>query len=279
MKELTIQEMREIQLDMLDILDAFCEENNIRYYLCGGSLLGAIRHRGYIPWDDDIDVNIPRPDLDKLLKLSDGKLRENIIIEKPGDRDDKSLIFYRVYNTSTKLISKNEKLGIEGQKHIFVDIFPVDALPKSRLITRWIYIWSGLLISLGNMASVKKVVGTSSVKRFIKSILFPVARIHTPGEWAVITDRYARKRNYNKAKFIGVINTEASHRFHERILKTEYEPIIDVEFEQKRYPAPKGYDTYLRNLYGENYMDLPPISAQKSHHDFTAYLISEGEKI
>ena len=74
MKELTISEMRAVQLEMLDRLDKVCREHGLRYYLCGGTLLGAVRHKGYIPWDDDIDVNILRPDLDRLLEITGGKL-------------------------------------------------------------------------------------------------------------------------------------------------------------------------------------------------------------
>ena len=277
MKELNMSEMRSIQLEMLDKLDTVCKKHGIRYYLCGGTLLGAIRHKGYIPWDDDIDINILRPDLDKLLKYTGGTIGDDLYFEKPGDQKGKSLIFYRLFNKRTRLVSRNLKLGTKVDTKIFIDIFPVDALPSSLFITKGIYLWSGLLISLGNMSSVGKVVATSPIKRIAKSIIFPVAKLHTPEEWALITDKYAKKRNYDKAKYIGVINTEASHRFHERILKGEYEPVIKVDFENRKYPAPLGYDQYLRNLYGDDYMKIPPKEVQVSHHDFTAYIIEEDE--
>lgn len=279
MKELTISEMRAVQLEMLDRLDKVCREHGLRYYLCGGTLLGAVRHKGYIPWDDDIDVNILRPDLDRLLEITGGKLGDGLVIVKPGERKDKSLIFYRIYNEKTLLVSRNQKLGTEARTNIFIDVFPVDALPSSSLANKMVYLWSGFLISLGNMSAVGRVVGTSRKKRFVKSLLLPIAKLHSTDRWNEITDRFARKRNYEKARYVGVINTEAAHRFNERILKSEYEPAVEVEFEGKRYPAPKGWDIYLRNLYGADYMELPPAEKRESHHDFQAFLLEGEERV
>jgi len=270
MKEISLEEMRSIQIEMLDKLADFCNENGIRYYLCGGTLLGAVRHKGYIPWDDDIDVNIPRPDLNKLLTISNKKIANNLVIEAPGDEKGNSRSFYRIYNTDTELVAYNQRLGTEYRCNIFIDIFPVDALPHTKALNYLVYLISGFLISMGNMSSVGEVVGTSSIKRILKRVLFPIARRKKPEEWARIADRYASKRNYDRASYIGVINTEASHRFNERIPKAEYEPQVEVEFEGKKYCAPAGFDLYLKNLYG-NYMSLPPASQQVSHHDFKAF--------
>ena len=270
MKEISLEEMRSIQIDMLDKLADFCNTNGIRYYLCGGTLLGAIRHKGFIPWDDDIDINIPRPDLQKLLKISKKTIAHNLVIEAPGDERGNSRSFYRIYNTDTELVAYNKKLGTEYRCNIFIDIFPVDALPKMKTFNYVVYLVSGFLISMGNMSSVGEVVGSTPIKRFLKRMLFPIARMKKPEQWAEITDRYAARRDYKKASYIGVINTEASHRFHERILKTDYEPRIEVEFEGKQYYAPAGFDIYLRNLYGD-YMSVPPRNQQVSHHDFKAF--------
>ena len=78
-KEMTREESRQIQIDMLDALAAFCDANGLRYFLSGGTLIGAIRHKGFIPWDDEIDVNMPRPDCERLYKLTGGRLNDYVI--------------------------------------------------------------------------------------------------------------------------------------------------------------------------------------------------------
>ena len=126
MREIQFEEMKKIELNILIYFTEVCEENNLRYYLGGGTLLGAVRHKGFIPWDDDIDVMMPRPDFQKLLSLSINNENYNII--KPGTAG--------YYYNFAKLVDTRTILEEKGIKRIdglgvYIDIFPLDGMPET----------------------------------------------------------------------------------------------------------------------------------------------------
>ena len=122
MKEMTLDEIHDVQIHILDKIDEICRHLNLRYSLGGGSLLGAVRHKGYIPWDDDIDIMLPRPDYETLLKAFYCKY-PHLIIQDYNSDIAYQLRWARIYDDRTLLISKNT---IDG---VFVDVFPIDGLP------------------------------------------------------------------------------------------------------------------------------------------------------
>lgn len=138
---MTQEESRKVQIDMLDALAEFCDSYGLRYYLSGGTLLGAIRHKGFIPWDDDIDINMPRPDVEKLYELTKGKLGEYVVAKPDTTLFSRCCGFFRLYNWDT--VIENTEGGADVRHPIyhpvFIDIFPIEGLPTGKLITKLHY--------------------------------------------------------------------------------------------------------------------------------------------
>ncbi|MDE6691253.1 MAG: LicD family protein, partial [Clostridia bacterium] len=121
-------EMQAKLRDMLKWFHGFCVENNIRYYALGGTMLGAIRHKGFIPWDDDIDVGLPREDYNKLISLSSA-IPQPYLLETPQSEAKEFVYAYsKIYNTETTLTEKGKKNIKRG---IYLDVFPLDGLGNS----------------------------------------------------------------------------------------------------------------------------------------------------
>ena len=121
-RKVTLEEMRDLQLAMMDKIHEFCVERGIRYSLGGGTLLGAVRHKGYIPWDDDIDIMLPRPDYERFLKEFDGVYPNFKVLHLNNDRTYPYL-FAKVYDSRTLLVECRATMGV------YIDVFPIDGLP------------------------------------------------------------------------------------------------------------------------------------------------------
>lgn len=268
----TPEEMKERLLEMLCFFDKFCEENNLTYYLSGGTLLGAIRHKGFIPWDDDIDVNMPRPDCERLMELaSQGKLDRYVLLE-PNYTDYRHAYHWKLYDCSI-LVRKNNK----GAPYpIFMDIFPIEGLPDTetgnekhfRIIGRWKVLARALFRK-------KKFYGKEWYKKLYHGMIAAIASCYGKEKLFNHVVKIMKSIPYETSEYIGVMATNV-HTTEERVRKEEYTPVIKVSFEGKMFSAPAGYDTYLRQLYGDKYMELPPVEMRVSHNLVPYYAAEKG---
>ena len=270
-KRLSQEESRKIQIEMLDTLAEYCDHHDLRYFLSGGTLLGAIRHKGYIPWDDDIDVNMPRADCEKLFHDTNGKIGDYVLMEPDMEGFMPCCEYYRLYNF--KIVIENF-VGGATKKHpiyhpIFVDIFPIEGLPDTIKKTKIHYMKLILIRKLQRVAALKHMQAKSFGAHVFHVVAWVPAKVIGYRKWSEWAQRIAKKYSFEESEYVGVM-TAPVHTTEERVQKVAYMNVIDVPFEEKYYHAPGNYDVYLSQLYG-NYMEMPPEEKQRSHHQFKMY--------
>ncbi|WP_415944289.1 LicD family protein [Megasphaera elsdenii] len=259
---------REIQLSILKILryfDSYCKKYKLRYYLTGGTLLGAIRHKGFIPWDDDIDVCMPRPDYEKLIKMFNDNADKRYSLSS-YDVGNSYRPYAKILDLTTKVIAKTS----EDEQHLWIDVFPVDGLPDDGEKIKNIYQSCGRYRDILNLARCKLGTGKTPLRRMSKYILQPLARLYGEDRLVEKIENIARSHNYENSKNVGVI-TWGIYGTSEKMLKCEFEQPTEVTFEGDEYPAFSCWKSYLSNLYGD-YMKLPPIEKRKTH-EMEAYRV------
>ena len=151
MKELTIEELKEVELNILKDVAKFCEINKIQYFLCGGTLLGAIRHKGFIPWDDDIDIAMPRADYERFFKLYNGN-NSRYKADSLENNNNWHMSFGRVGDINTVLYEHTLKNKYK-KYHAFIDIFPVDGLPNNTIKKKLLLLTQKFLGIIGNSSA------------------------------------------------------------------------------------------------------------------------------
>lgn len=262
---LSLQEMQRVYLQLLEEFDQICQAHGLRYDLAGGSLLGAVRHGGFIPWDDDIDVCMPRPDYRRLLELKrEGKLtlpqhRDVISL------DDHTLArhFGRYVRHDVKRLS--EMAEDEDCPYIGMDIFPIDGLPSGKVAFRW-QCFRVRQLRRFLLTSVEKK-GTSRKGAFaawIKDLYRPILKKIGPYRIAKRLDRVCSRIPFEKAEYVGAITGMYGNR--ERWRKADMQGQVRLPFEHLQAPCFENYDIYLSNLFGD-YMRLPPKEQQVPHCD------------
>lgn len=265
MKELSLQELKDIEFEILKMFDAFCKENNIRYFISHGTLLGAIRYKGFIPWDDDVDLLIPREDYNRLLALFEDNERYRLYAY---EKDPEYLFpIAKLCDMTTRKDEFSYEHGVD--LGVDIDLFPLDAwdddLEKAKQEAKYIK-RNMFYLSLSKL---KKPDSLNPLKRFVKGVLMIYCKMMGSKYFIKKILKASCKEGQQGNNYLGC---KAWCVYGERgIIPTEvFAETIDIEFEGEFFPAPKGYDTYLTCLYGD-YLPEPPKEKQKTHHSFKAY--------
>ena len=258
MRPINLEELKNIQLDLLEKTADFCEKNNIRYYLSGGTLIGAIRHKGYIPWDDDIDIAMPRPDYDKFINTFNHTGNYYQVLDIAIDKTY-GFPFAKVHDTRTFV---DELQYNQVPFGVFIDIFPIDGVGSPNQIFQ--------------IMKIKKLLHTKKANYFQRTL--PKKIINFVGkilllpfsEYRILKliDKIARKYPFGTTPKAGVVVNPYGVR--EIVDTSLFDYGIKKEFEGKMFYVPVGYDMWLRSVFGD-YMQLPPEDKRHSPHVSVAY--------
>ena len=265
---ITPAQMQERGLEMLKFVDEVCRREKLTYWLSGGTLLGAVRHKGFIPWDDDVDLMMPRPDYEKLLAAAEHLSTQRYALAHPRLQRDYGIPWLRVFDQGTRV--KLSRVIRFSPSNLFIDIFPVDALPDDPRLSKLFFRRVRLRNILWKCSRKTGVWPNERLKALKRSVTF-VSRLLPSNLYARWLDRFCARRDYDSARFAGCcIITHYGSR--ERMPKAVFERTVYLPFCDGEFPAPVGWDTYLHNLYGD-YMQLPPEDKRIPQHYLRATII------
>lgn len=266
------KKLKECLLEMLKDLISVCEKYDLCYMLCGGSALGAVRHKGFIPWDDDVDVMMPRNDYNKLIEIFDKELADKYYMNVPNSK-------YNIITNFMKLVKKGTFLediydiGATYNKGIFIDIFPLENAPANPYIRRLKGLVSDILAFIGasqymytyrNEVTRKYFAQSKKGNRYYRFRLFIgwFFGFFSYKTWHNIFDRFVQS---NKNTGVYTIPTGRNHYYGECIDANVVFPASKGVFENLEVNLPNDVDAYLKNLYGD-YMKVPPIEKRERHY-------------
>lgn len=263
------------ELEILKFIKSFCEKNNIRFYMQGGTFLGAIRHKGFIPWDDDADIGIPRKDYERFVELM--KTNDDDRYEITTYKDENSDYNYICKVHSKKIMVKETNYSNDRTYGIWVDVFPLDGMPNNRIIRKihkYRLLYHRAMWKLSDESNISK---SNNRKSFIdKVIIFlgtklKIGKIFNKKKEIFKINKLLKKFDYDKS--INVVNFMGAYKFREMFNRRIYDEKSNYEFENIQLPGPKDYDFYLTQMYGD-YMTPPKKELQDVH----SLEIVKGEK-
>lgn len=264
MKQIDVEELKQIQIEILDVVDNFCKKNNINYWIDCGTLLGAVRHKGYIPWDDDIDVGMLRNDYDKFMDLFN-KENNRYKFYCVENKKDFNYPYGKVLDTETILYEPNKKHG--DKLSVNIDIFVYDNAPDDQKIVNKMFRKINIY-SIFNYVKKSPVATTRkfSITNIIRIPCYYILKLLPKAFFSRRIINVSRKYINRETKRIGNFTSVPLVTCNKRV----FDSFIKVPFEGKMYSAPVGYNEYLKEFYGE-YMELPPEEKRVSTHKFEAY--------
>ena len=270
-RKINLEEQKELELLIMDQIVAFCKEKQLRYYLMFGTLLGAVRHKGFIPWDDDFDIAMPREDYEVFLAEFNNWSDSRYKVVDYSNTEKYYLTFAKVIDTKTVLREKKIKDVID--LGIYIDIFPIDFLGDDR--EEVLQHFSRKIMPLRKFLTVRD----SDLSQLSQAKMF------TRLKWTVahcLTQLISRKcviKKFNvhamkyktclSSKYCGVLST-MSYNANKIMESKWFEEVVPLQFESRIFDAPVGYENVLEYFYGD-YMQLPPKEKRVLPHTFDAY--------
>lgn len=256
MKKIEYKELRLLQIEILNYVDNFCKRNNLKYSLACGTLLGAIRHKGYIPWDDDIDIQFLRDDYNKFITLWIKQGNHPYELLSLETTSYWGMAYAKVCNSKT--IIKDGNYNFYG---VNIDIFPIDKVVDFEDFSKRHKQIMNLYTKL-HLCTYKSENKWKNILNKLRCIPY------TPHRIALKIHKIAISKNDKEGEYL--FEMVAGRLYKNIFHKEAFDDVVEMEFEGKLYNVLKGWDTYLRSLYND-YMTLPPKEKQITHHNMEAY--------
>lgn len=265
MEPVLLRKVQLIQLEILKEIDSICKKNNITYFLIGGSAIGAVRHKGFIPWDDDIDLGMLRRDYQKFIKVCQKELDKKYFLQT-NETDILYPNYYaKVRKNNTTFIEEGTR-ALEDSIHqgIFVDIFPLDNISDQKIVATLHFKLVHLFISISSTYA--KNYPKSKLRKYLKfifakSILLIFNKKILDKMAYKISTRLIEKKTYSVINFFG------RHGLKEMVPKYYYNNGVLMEFEKQEFPIPENWERFLTHIYGD-FMRVPN-EAQREIHSVT----------
>ncbi len=241
-----------VELDLLCELDRVCNKYNLRYFLDGGSLLGAVRHRGFIPWDDDIDVVMLREDYDRLLEVAKSEFQHPIFLQSTFSESKYITGHCQLRNNNTSAILTKQYTYARCNMGIFIDIFVLDGIvDDERLLKKQWRIKNRLKKQMSNIAYCYS---DNIIKMIYKRIRAVMTRLFC-GNMQKLYVRFEKcLRSCGDTKYVGLVSFKKELDSLKKMERKWYDQVEMLEFEGMYFPAPKEYEKVLMNYYGSDYM-------------------------
>ena len=282
-----IKDVQKVILDIMSEIDKICNENNLRYFAIGGTCLGAVRHKGFIPWDDDLDIAMPRKDYELFKKIASECLPSYLCIMDENKTEHFAAHFMKVHNINTTFIEEGKGIYPDRYTGVYVDIMPLDGIPNNR-VKRWFYFKVvKLLLRLNSrrkrVEELKRREKDKLLKYFFWNFIYVILECFPNNFFEEICTKFQSRYDYEESENLSYT---WSLRMDEILFSKKcFEDYRLLPFEDMFIRCPIGYEEFLSKLFG-NYMQLPPEEQRIPCHKTDiidldrpySYYIEKGEK-
>ncbi len=262
-----LPKLHKCQLIIAGEIKRICDENNIKYFIIAGTLLGAVRHGGFIPWDDDMDIGMLREDYEKFLKIAAKDLGEDFYLQTPETDRNYAPPFAKILLNGTRLVEANAEES-RARKGIYIDVFPFDNVPESDSEkgnhNKRTYFYKRLLLAKLNYKVYKK---NEYVKRIVYFILKIISMFFSREKIVKILEKEFTRYNNTPSEYI--VNIGGAYGYTKETIKAEWvRETVEIPFEDMMIAAPVDYIKYLETFYGD-YMTPPPEDKRYNRHSLS----------
>ena len=264
---MTLNEIKEVSLDILTEFHDFCSSHSLKYSLAGGTAIGAVRHQGFIPWDDDVDVCMPRQDYERFCAIYQGNADFELFAPQRGN----SLIGYARLCEMRRTMAQPFVPCFKSESGIWIDVFPMDLANNDydKYYARQKSIYS-VKLKLDHRRDAMRILNKSlglkgNLHVLWQKVTCPSATVEE------LVDEITRLSTAEEECCTRLTNYHTVYREKEWYLRKDFDDTIPVKFEGKEFRLMSGYDDYLRQIYGD-YMELPPAEKRIPRHSRHQYL-------
>lgn len=254
----TLEELQNVLYDILKAFVTFCDDNGLRYYLFGGTLLGAVRHHDFIPWDDDVDVSMPRPDYERFIEMTKDSPWEFYEVRKYTQP------YIKMVDKRTVMEERLIKDSLKTQS-VFIDIFPIDGLPDSEIMRRKHFkkIKKLMRFLIYSTVDIRKLENRNIIKKYVHRIISLIFSLFNYKWFRDALDNEARRYPYTESEYVSVSIWGWAEKDISK--KADLEKKVAISFRDSMFWCQGDYVESLKKKYG-NYMKIPTEDERPPFH-------------